>query len=320
MTAEQKPLDVLVLAGGISHERDVSVRGGNRLADAIKHQGAHVTVLEPNAKLLNEVRELAPDVIWPVLHGASGEDGALRDVLDLTDIPYVGSGPAAARLAWDKSSAKELAHRAGVATPAFAAFPRETFSELDVRSVLDAIIAKHGLPLVVKPIKGGSAQGVTIVRDETDLGRALVDAYSYADGLLVEDFIDGTEVAVTIVDTGDGPEALPIVEIYPVKGEYTYEARYTAGETDFFVPARLEAEVAASVAAAAVTVHEAIGLVDFSRIDFIVDAEGVPWFIDANVTPGVTETSLAPLAIRGADRSEGAVYLELAQAAIARQA
>jgi D-alanine-D-alanine ligase len=318
MTASSEPLHVLVLAGGISHERDVSVRGGARLAEAIRHAGAQATVLEPNATLFDAITSAAPDVIWPVLHGASGEDGALRDVLELTGIPYVGSDPEAARLAWDKSTAKTLARRAGVATPDAAVFPRETFSELDATSVLGALAERLGLPLVLKPVKGGSAQGVSIITELDALPRALVDAYSYSDGLVVERHIEGTEVAVTIVDTGDGPQALPIVEISPVRGRYTYEARYTAGETDFYVPARLADDIAASVAQAAVTVHQTLGMREFSRIDFIVDTEGVPWFIDANVMPGVTETSLAPLAIHGTGRDEGEVYLDIARAAIAR--
>ncbi|KAB1657412.1 MULTISPECIES: D-alanine--D-alanine ligase [unclassified Pseudoclavibacter] len=316
--SEADALNVLVLAGGISHEREVSVRGGNRVAEAIRRAGAQTRVLEPNARLLDEITAAAPDVIWSVLHGASGEDGALRDVLRLTGIPYVGSGPAAARLAWDKPTAKEIARRAGVQTPECAVFPRETFSELDAHSVLSAVADRFGYPLVLKPVKGGSAQGVSVVEHADELPRALVDAYSYSDGLLVERHVSGTEVAVSIIDTGDGPEALPIVEISPVKGRYTYEARYTAGDTDFYVPARLTEEVADRVAADAVAVHTALGLADFSRIDLIVDAAGTPWFIDANVTPGATETSLAPLAIRGAGRTEGEVYLDIARAAISR--
>ena len=310
-------LSVLVLSGGISHERDVSIRGGHRLAEALQRLGVAVRIAEPARNLLQLVTRERPDVIWPVLHGAGGEDGTLREILSLTDVPFVGTSAAACRLAWSKPVAKAIAKRAGASTPSSVTITRTAFSELDVSSVLSAAAARIGLPLVVKPEAGGSAQGVTIVRDGSALAQALIDAFSYAEAVLIERFVPGTEVAVTILEGPDGTEILPSVEIVPLDGDYDFSARYTAGSTEFYVPARFAPSVVERLASDAGSIARALDLRGLSRLDFIVDSHGVPWFIDANVMPGLTETSLSPLAIRGSGRSEGDVYLDLAQQAAA---
>lgn len=314
--ADFSALDIVVLAGGISHERDVSLRSGRRVADGLAALGHRVTVLEPDGSLLAYLASNRPDVVWPALHGASGEDGALRALLELTDIPFVGSHAGAARLAWSKPTAKTIVERAGVATSASVTLPKETFRELGANSVLDAVIAGLGSSLVVKPAQGGSAQGVTIVDDAADLPRAMVDAYTYSDVALIEQKVVGAEVSVTVLDFGEGPIALPAVEIVPLGGAYTFDARYNAGETRFYIPARLPDEVAARVSHVAEVAHAEIGLRHFSRIDLIVDSDGVPWFLEANVVPGLTETSVAPQAIEAAGRNLGEVYAGLAVAAM----
>ncbi|TPW98571.1 D-alanine--D-alanine ligase, partial [Schumannella luteola] len=208
----ETPLHIVVLAGGISHERDVSLRSGRRVADALSGHGAHVELRDPDATLLAYLRDTRPDVVWPALHGASGEDGALRGLLEFLGVPFVGSRSGAARLAWDKPTAKVVAERAGVMTPRSITLPRDAFRELGADAVFEAIADELPVPLVVKPARGGSAQGVTIVEERPDLPRAMVDAYTYGDVALVEQCIRGTEVAVGIIDTGDGPVALPAVE------------------------------------------------------------------------------------------------------------
>ena len=313
--SESEFLDVVVLAGGISHERDVSIRSGRRVADELTNLGHRVTLLDPQAGLLAELAERRPDVIWPVLHGATGEDGALLSLLETTGIPHVGPRGTAAGLAWSKPTAKELVRRAGYSTPAWIALSRETFRDLGAASVLEHLVTALGTPLVVKPAQGGSAQGVTIVETAAGLPRAMVDAYTYADTALVETKIEGTELAVTVIDTGDGPEALPAVEIVPVSGVFSCEARYNAGETLFFTPARIAPDVATTVADTAVAIHRLLGLAQLSRIDLMVDAEGVAWFLEANVLPGLTETSLAPQSIEASGETLGAVYAALARAA-----
>jgi D-alanine-D-alanine ligase len=307
---------VTVLAGGISHERDVSLRSGRRVADSLAEQGIEVDLRDPDSTLLAYLRETRPDVVWPALHGASGEDGALRGLLEFLDIPFVGSRSDAARLAWDKPTAKVLVSRAGISTPRSITLPREAFRELGATSVLDSISDELPVPVVVKPARGGSAQGVTLVDDVADLPRAMVDAYTYCDVALIEQRILGTEIAVGIIDTGEGPVALPAVEIVPLSGVYSFEARYNAGETTFFTPARIPAEAATRAAEAAIAAHVALGLRHLSRVDMIVDKAGTPWFLEANVLPGLTETSLLPQALEAAGHDLGIIYAALAQAAV----
>jgi D-alanine-D-alanine ligase len=308
---------VVVLAGGISHEREVSLRSGRRVADCLAEQGIEVDLRDPDATILAYLRTSRPDAVWPALHGASGEDGALRGLLEFLDIPFVGSRADAARLAWDKPTAKVLVARAGVSTPRSITLPREAFRELGATSVLDSIADELPMPVVVKPARGGSAQGVTLVDAVADLPRAMVDAYTYCDVALIEQKIVGTEIAVGIIDTGDGPVALPAVEIVPLSGVYSFEARYNAGETRFFTPARIPEAAATRAAEAAVTAHVALGLRHISRVDMIVDKAGTPWFLEANVLPGLTETSLLPQALEAAGHDLGWVYAALADAAIA---
>jgi D-alanine-D-alanine ligase len=307
---------VVVLAGGISHERDVSLRSGRRVADSLLEHGLTVELRDPDAQLLAGLRADRPDVIWPALHGASGEDGALRGLLEFLGIPFVGSRSDAARLAWDKPAAKIIVSRAGVATPRSITLPRDAFRELGADAVFEAIADELPVPLVVKPAQGGSAQGVTIVEDRANLPRAMVDAYTYGDVALVEQRITGTEIAVGIIDTGDGPVALPAVEIEPLSGVYSFEARYNAGETRFYVPARIPDAWADAAAQAALTAHRALGLRHLSRVDLIVDGAGTPWFLEANVLPGLTETSLLPQALEAAGHDLGWVYSALAEEAI----
>lgn len=311
-------MKVLVLAGGISHERDVSLRSGRRVADSLAEHGIDVELRDPDASLLGALRTQRPDVVWPALHGASGEDGALRGLLDFIGVPYVGSGADASRLAWDKPTAKTIVSRVGVPTPTSITLPRDAFRELGANSILEEISDEFTGPLVVKPAQGGSAQGVTMVDDRANLPRAMVDAYTYWDVALIEQRIIGTEIAIGIIDSGDGPVALPAVEIEPLSGVYSFEARYNAGETRFYVPARIEDTVAARAAAVALDAHRALGMRHISRIDLIVDRAGTPWFLEANVLPGLTETSILPQALEAAGHDLGWVYSALAEAAIRR--
>ena len=208
--------------------------------------------------------------------------------------PTSAPGPAACRVAFDKPVAKTVLESAGLQVPDGVALPHETFRELGAALVLEAIVERLGLPLVVKPSRGGSALGVSVVRDAHDLPSAMVGRFSYGDTALVERFVDGTEIAVSVVERGGQAVALPAVEIVPDGGIYDYAARYTAGTTEFFVPARLTDAVSTAVAEAAVRAHVALGLRDLSRADLVVDADGIPWLLEVNVAPGMTETSLLP--------------------------
>lgn len=308
---------VLVLAGGLSHERDVSLRSGRRVAESLRGAGLEVNVHDVDADLLPALAQVRPAIVWPLLHGATGEDGSVKDILELLDLPYVGADPRASRLAWSKPVAKTIVRSAGLHTPRFVTLPQSLFRELGATRVLDAVLASLKLPLVVKPSRGGSALGVTVVRAAEDLPRAMVDAFAYGDTALLEQAVEGTEVAVSVVDTGDGPVALPAVEVV-TDGPYDYDARYNPGRTEYFTPARLSTQDAAKVAETAVAVHRALGLRHLSRTDLILDGSGRPQFIDLNTAPGMTETSLLPQAAVAAGYELGDLYRSIVEAALRR--
>ncbi len=317
--AERRPVErVVVLAGGLSHERDVSLRSGRRVADALRGAGIEISIHDVDASLLPYLAQEKPDVVWPLLHGASGEDGSVRDVLELLSLDYVGTGPRASRAAWNKPIAKNVVLGAGLATPDYVTLPQSLFRELGAQPVLDAVVDRLGLPLVVKPTRGGSALGVTLVRRAEDLPRAMVDCFSYGDIALIECAVEGTEIAVSVVDGPEGPEALPAVEIV-TDGTYDYDARYNPGRTSYYAPARLSPHVAARVSDMAVRAHVALGLRDLSRSDLIVDSEGNPHFLEVNVAPGMTETSLFPQAAQAAGRDLGDLYRAIVTQSVVRQ-
>jgi len=312
-------MQVVVLAGGLSPERDVSLRSGRRIAKALR-AATDFEVIESDvdATLLARLRSQAPDCVIPVLHGAAGEDGALRDVLHSLNIPFVGSGAAACRLAFDKPVAKTLLTNAGVNSPAAVALPHSTFRELGASEVLAAVLDAVGLPLIVKPTKGGSALGAALVHEAAQFPAAMVGSFAYSDVALMESWVQGVEVAVSVLDTPTGPQTLPLAEVVPLSEIYDYTARYTAGTTEFFVPARLSTEVAQRCADVALTAHRVLGLRDWSRTDLIVDAAGTPWFLEVNVAPGMTETSLFPQSLAAAQLSLGEITAQLVHTAINR--
>ena len=309
-------LNVLILAGGISHERDVSLKSGRRVADALIDAGAQVEIREPDGELIGHLMASRPDVVWSTLHGAVGEDGSLQDLLTLAHLPFVGSDSDGARMAWNKPVSKAILKRHGVQTPASITLPKSTFRELNAEAVLALVATELSFPLIVKPAKSGSAQGVSKVENAQQFAKAMVDAFVYCDQVLIEQFIEGRELAISVIDLGFGPRALPAVEIEPYSGEFGYEERYTPGETNYYVPARLRPSELERAAEVALIAHNALRLRHLSRIDIIVDATGTPWFLEANVTPGMTETSLFPQAVLAEGESLADAYLSIAQAAV----
>lgn len=312
---DRAPL-VVVLSGGLSHERDVSLRSGRRVAEALRSTGAEVVLHDVDADLLAFLRRTGPDVVWPLLHGASGEDGSVRDLLDMVGVPYVGTGPRASRVVWNKPISKAALLEAGLATPDYVTLPQSLFRDLGAQPVLDTVVRRLGLPLVVKPTEGGSALGVSIVTRAENLPRAMVECFAYGETALIEQAISGVELAVSVIDGPEGPEALPAVEIV-ADGGYDYTARYVAGESEFFAPARLTTHQADLVSDAAVRAHKALRLRHLSRTDLILDSSGTAHILEVNVAPGMTEMSLLPQAVAASGRDLAALYRTIVDAALA---
>lgn len=311
-------LAVAVLSGGLSHERDVSLRSGRRLSAALRSVGLTVEEWDADSALMERLRTNRPDAVVVALHGVEGEGGSVQTVLEMLGVPYVGSDSHACRRAWDKPTAKTELARAGLATPDWVVLPHSTFRELGAQPVLDAMVDRLGLPMMLKPDQSGSALGAQVVRDAAELPAAMVGCLAYGETVLAEQFVEGVEVAVAVVDGPEGPVALPAVEIEPASGIYDYTARYTAGLTDFHTPARLDERATAAVADLAVAAHRLLGLRDVSRTDAIVAPDGTVYFLEVNSSPGLTETSLLPMAAEVAGRSLGDIYAGLIERAVDR--
>ncbi|QNK81904.1 D-alanine--D-alanine ligase [Nakamurella sp. PAMC28650] len=309
---------VVVLAGGLTHEREVSLRSGSRLTEALRRQGLEVTVRDADSALLPWLAESKPDAAIIALHGGRGENGAVQGILELAGVPYLGTRSHDCRLSWDKPTAKTLVKRAGFHTPNWITLAHNTFRDLGASALIEALIGHLGLPLMLKPHQGGSALGATVVRQSSEVPGALVQAFAYGDVVLVEQFVEGVELAITVIDGAGGPRALPAVEIVPESGVFDYESRYTAGLTTYYTPARLTFEVAAAAADLAIGAHQALGLQDISRTDAIVDTDGRVQFLEVNVSPGLTETSMLPMSVEAAGEDLGAVYSQLIEQAITR--
>jgi D-alanine-D-alanine ligase len=291
---------VVVLAGGLSPERDVSLRSGRRVRDALEEAGVDARIADADAALIPSLLADRPSAVFPVIHGAYGEDGAIREILDLVGVPYVGSVASACRGAFDKPTAKALVAAAGIATPDSVALPREIFHDLGANAVIERVITRLGLPLFVKPARGGSSLGASPVRSAAELPTAIVSCFAYGDTALIERLIEGTEIAVSVVDLGDGPRPLPAVEIVPG------------------APARLPGAAADAAAKAATCAHSALGLRDISRTDLIVSDTGEVQFLEVNVSPGMTETSTLPMALDAAGHQFGPACLTLLNLAAGR--
>jgi len=293
---------VAVLAGGRTPERDVSLRSGHRVMTSLGELGHEAWLVDPaDASLVDDLRERRPDLCYLALHGKEGEDGTVQRLLHLLDLPFTGTAAFDCEIAFDKVLAKDALRRAGVDTPPWAVVEGSALRDLGAGAALDRVVERVGLPCVVKPSRSGSALGVTFVERASDLPAAVMAALSFSGAAVVEDRVEGTEVAVGLV--GSTLEALPAVEIVPKHGVYDYAARYTAGATEYFSPARLPGEALTEVANVASRAAEALRLRDVTRVDAIVDADGRPWVLEVNVSPGMTETSLLPMAAHAAGMS-----------------
>lgn len=286
---------VAVLMGGRSLERDVSLVSGRRIERALAERGYPVSALDVDETLVPTLLEEKPDLVYIALHGKDGEDGTLQELLEILGLPYTGPGPLASGIGFNKILSKELFIDHGIPTPRYCALSESTIEDMGASGLLPVAWEKLGGPVVVKPAAQGSALGVSVVERFEDLAGALVTALGYDDRVLVEEYVPGTEIAVSVIGN-DLTVALPAVEVVPHSGFFDFEARYKAGQTNYFVPARLDDEVAAEAERMALEVHNLLRCKDMSRVDMIVGEDSVPCVLELNISPGMTETSLLPLA------------------------
>ncbi len=285
---------VAVLKGGRSLERQVSLKSGARVQDALERLGHDVTGIDVGHDLVARLRDVAPEVAFVALHGRDGEDGTVQELLEALGIPYTGSGVSACIRCADKVLAKHHMLDAGIPTPDFFAFNETAFKELGAADALPAIEERLGFPIVVKPAGQGSALGIKFAASATDVPGALVAAFSYGDKVLLERHIPGRDLAVSLLDR----EVLPVVEAVPREQNfYDFEARYEIGRTDFVCPADLPEEITARAQQLALDVWDVLGCRGFARVDLMYcEDSGELAVLEANAIPGMTETSLLPMA------------------------
>jgi D-alanine-D-alanine ligase len=281
-------------------ERDVSFVTGRRVQHALERLGHEVHPLDIEDSTTEALMELAPEAAFVCLHGPGGEDGTVQALLETLGVPYTGSGPLSSIRCMDKDYAKRAARSAGIPTPPFRTFFRRAMNEMGAAAALDTAADSLGYPLVVKPAREGSSFGLSRVEGPEGLLDAVYEAFGYDAKILLERWVEGTEVSVPVLEpAGEKPSALGLVEIRPREGAYNFEAKYTPGATDFAIPAEIPSEAAANLEETALATYRALGCSGYARIDTIL-ADGTPWVIDVKTIPGFTETSTFPLAAEAA--------------------
>ena len=295
---------IAVLKGGRSLERQVSLRSGARVEDALQRLGHEVVGVDVGLDLIRRLREEEPDAAFVALHGRDGEDGTVQELLEILGVPYTGSGVLACSRATDKVLTKHLLLEEGIPTAEFFAFTQTAFRELGAAETLPAIAARLDFPIVVKPSSQGSALGIKFARTPEDVPAALVAAFSYDGRVLLERHVQGRDLAVSVLDGPEGPEALPVVEAMPREEDfYDFEARYEIGRTEFVCPAELPEGVTERATELALATYEILGLYGFGRVDLMLDEADELYVLEANPIPGLTETSLLPQTAEAADIS-----------------
>jgi D-alanine-D-alanine ligase len=311
---------VAVLKGGRSLERTVSLRSGARVEDALQRLGHEVIPIDVEADLVDRLQVLQPDVAFIALHGRGGEDGTVQELLELVGVPYTASGPSACSRCMDKVVAKHELRAAGLPTPDFYAFSQAAFEELGAGRALPALEERLDFPIVVKPAAQGSALGIKFARTAADVPAAIVAAFSYDTKVLLERYVEGRDLAVSVLDGPDGPEALPVVEAIPNQEDfYDFEARYEIGRTTFVCPADIGPEATGRAQELALAAYSTLGCSGFARVDLMLeDGSGELTLLEANAIPGLTDTSLLPLAAEAAGISFEDLIARIVELAVAR--
>lgn len=309
--------NVVLLAGGSSGEREISIASGKGAEAALKEAGFPVTVLDPSDK--EDIKALVDgsfDVAFICLHGKNGEDGAIQGMLEILDIPYIGSGIWSSASAMDKAKAKDVYTRAGLPTPESVQLKRPEGNGSDSIDI-EEIINKLGTHCVVKVPTEGSSLGLYMVENAEEMERALEKAFEATDHVVIERFVKGDEFTVVVVGNRD-PHAFPIIQIVPANEFYDYEAKYAPGGSKHLCPAPIDEGLTKTLQDYAIGAHKALECSGVSRTDFIVDSEKNCWILETNTIPGMTATSLLPDAARAAGMSFPEICTELVQLALER--
>jgi D-alanine-D-alanine ligase len=290
----EKPQKVAVLMGGRSSEREISIKTGKQISQALRGEGYEVKEIDPAGALVKDLKDFQPDVVFIALHGKYGEDGTIQGLLELLGFPYTGPGVLSSALCMDKVIAKKVMCYEGIPTPSF-----QVITEQLDDGAMENLIKELGLPLVVKPSKQGSAIGVSIVRKTGELEKALTEALKYDQAVLVEEYIDGTELTAAVLGTKN-PRVLPLIEIVSETEFYDFTAKYSPGMSHHIIPARISPEAARKVEELALRTYRAMDCRQLSRVDFMLNSEGEPFVLETNTIPGMTETSLFPESAKAA--------------------
>ncbi len=284
-----KNIKVAVVMGGPSAEAEVSRRTGTAIAEALQSKGYQVESLELDpARIAEQLKETAPDVVFNAIHGKFGEDGALQGLLEMLEIPYTGSGITASAVGMNKVVSKALFHSCGIPTAASKSYTKVQSHEAIKRDILE----NFELPCVIKAASQGSTIGLAIVRKEEEIDSALVETFKYGNTILAESFLDGGEFTIPVTEE----QVFPIIKIEPYSGAYDYYSKYTAGATEYLCPAPISKEATEEMQAIARHVYDAIGCSGVARVDFMTDRNGKPYVLEINTVPGMTATSLVPKA------------------------
>jgi D-alanine-D-alanine ligase len=279
---------VAVLLGGSSAEREVSLKSGIAVLDALRRKGVDAHPFDPSVEPVGMLLEQRFQRVHIALHGRNGEDGTVQGALELMKLPYTGSGVMASALAMDKWRTKMLWQSAGIDTPRYVM--------LDANSDFDAVARELGLPLIVKPAREGSTIGLSKVLSAAELPAACLLAAKHDRIVLAEQFIEGVELTAAIL----GETALPLVRIEVGEGLYDYHAKYLSNDTRYFCPSGLSAGQEEAICHQALLAHKVLGCEGWSRVDVMLDRSGRPFFLEANTSPGMTDHSLVPMAARAA--------------------
>jgi D-alanine-D-alanine ligase len=301
-SSTSRPIErVAVLRGGVSLERNVSLRSGAHVQEALRRLGYETVTIDPGTEFVQQLSDERPDVAFVALHGGDGEDGTVQELLEALAIPFTGSGPSACMRCADKVLAKYLMREGGIPTPEFRVLHEASVKALGAGAAVGPIEQALGFPLVVKPAEQGSALGVKFAHSAEELPAAMVGAFSYDRKILIERYVKGRDLAVSVLDPaipGDGPTPLPVVEAIPREEDfYNYESRYEIGMTTFVCPAELDAETTARSQQLALDAYRLLGCHGVARVDLMLEEQtGELLVLETNSIPGMTETSLLPQA------------------------